>query len=204
MLAFGVIRHGEALAKPHATIVRCEDGALRSVGVDVWTEMTECDIDIDNSFELRVDEQLTRFYIPLVVPETGALVGVFETHDREFIHALRASYEHPSAEADEAVVTRLDELLEPPMRGFTSRVGDDEKGIFRHVPGFGPADILLRHGRQPRMGLSLFALGVALVLLVGAAVFGFRPKRSWDADKADFAAWRAQAMAPPAHGNPYV
>lgn len=198
-LGFGVVNILEALDNPHPTIVRCEERALRSVGPDVWTELTECAADIDNAFELYENHRLTHFYIPLFVPQTGAPVGVFATDDSELIHLLRKDDAHRSAENLQAAYSRLDELLEPPLRGFTRRTANNEQGISRHAADFGPADILLEHGQQPRMGLGVLLLGVALVLFVYAAVLALRVKRGWDAE---LAAWQAQHTAPPQPGNP--
>ena len=195
-LVLGGLWVSEAVDNPAPTRVRCEERALRSVALDTWVELTDCDLDIERAFELETNERITRFYVPLVVPETGALVGVFETHDPALLRALEQTRHQHSLEADQAVAERLGALLSPPYRGFTTKAGYGEQGIYRYLPEFGPADVLLEHGREPRTTLGVASVAMGLVLLLSALVFALRVRKSWAADAADLAAWRAQHHVP--------
>lgn len=198
-LIFGGLKVLEAVDNPAPKQVRCEEGALRSVGIDTWVELDSCGLDIGRAFKLVGERSVERFYIPLVVPESGALVGVFETHDTELLFAIANADHYRTVEAGRAVATRLETLLSEPRRGFTAKAGYGEQGIFRHLPEFGPADVLLEHGREPKPVLGLASVVMGFILLVCALLLALRVRRAWAADAADLAAWRARHHPPASH-----
>lgn len=198
-LALGLYFLDEALDNPAPRIVDCKEDALQSVGPDVWTELKGCKFDVEGASELTINGRLAGFYIPLREPKTGALVGLYATDDQELLIALS----DPSPRGDAAVNARIAELIEPPLQGFSSHARRHEEGLLRHMEEFGPADMLLVHGREPRKALSILLLGLASVSLLAATILGFRVKRARSADAADLAAWRAQQVPQPEPHNPY-
>ena len=192
MLGLGKLR--EAQDNPQPTIVNCDIETLRGVGPDVWTEVRGCALDMEDASELRQDDRLTGLYIPLVGPETRGLVGILVLHDPDLLQSLVDDRRHATQETKQAVATRLQDLITPPLRGFTAHAGYAEKGVFRHIEAFDPADLMLEHGRAPQRTLSFGLLGLASLLFIGSAVLGYRVKRAWAADAADLAAWRHSVM----------
>ena len=190
-LLFGLGKLREAQDNPQPTIVNCDTETMRGVGPNIWTEVRGCALDMEAASELHQGDRITALYIPLLSPETGELVGILALHDADLLQSLVDDRRHRTQETQQAATTRLQHLLTPPLRGFTAHAGYAEKGAFRHFEAFEPADLILEYGRAPQRSLSFGLLGLASLLLIGAAVLGYRVKRAWAADAADLAAWHA-------------